>query len=30
MDQTVQVAGEFPDVKFEHCTGFKRADNLAT
>jgi basic membrane protein A len=30
MDQTVQVASEFPDVKFEHCTGFKRADNLAT
>ena len=30
MDQTVQVAGEFPDVKFEHCTGFKRADNVST
>src|SRR3982751_308080 len=30
MDQTIQVAGEFPDVKFEHCTGFKRADNVAT
>lgn len=30
MDQTVQVASEFPDVKFEHCTGFKRSDNLAT
>ena len=30
MEQTVQVAGEFPDVKFEHCTGYKRADNLAT
>jgi simple sugar transport system substrate-binding protein len=30
MDQTVQVAGEFPDVKFEHCTGYKRADNVAT
>jgi simple sugar transport system substrate-binding protein len=30
MDQTVQVASEFPDVKFEHCTGFKRADNLST
>lgn len=30
MEQTVQVASEFPDVKFEHCTGFKRADNLAT
>jgi len=30
MDQTVQVATEFPDVRFEHCTGFKRAANLAT
>jgi basic membrane protein A len=30
MDQTVQVASEFPDVRFEHCTGYKRADNLAT
>lgn len=30
MDQTIQVAKEFPDVKFEHCTGFKRADNVAT
>lgn len=30
MDQTIQVASEFPDVKFEHCTGFKRADNVAT
>ncbi|HEY8594793.1 MAG TPA: BMP family ABC transporter substrate-binding protein [Devosiaceae bacterium] len=30
MDQTIQVASEFPDVKFEHCTGYKRADNVAT
>ncbi len=30
MDQTLQVASEFPDVMFEHCTGFKRADNVAT
>lgn len=30
MDQTLQVASEFPDVKFEHCTGFKRADNVST
>ena len=30
MDQTLAVAKEFPDVKFEHCTGFKRADNVAT
>jgi basic membrane protein A len=28
MDQTVVAAGQFPDVKFEHCTGYKRADNL--
>jgi len=30
MDQTINVAAEFPDVKFEHCTGFKRADNVST
>ena len=30
MDQTLAVATEFPDVKFEHCTGYKRADNVAT
>jgi basic membrane protein A and related proteins len=30
MDQMVKVAKEFPDVKFEHATGYKRADNLAT
>ena len=30
MDQTLEVAAEFPDVKFEHCTGFKRSDNVAT
>ncbi|MCW1917301.1 BMP family ABC transporter substrate-binding protein [Rhodobacter sp. KR11] len=30
MDQTIKVAAEFPDVKFEHCTGFKRADNVST
>ena len=30
MDQTIAVAAEFPDVKFEHCTGYKRADNVAT
>ncbi|MHB1103324.1 MAG: BMP family ABC transporter substrate-binding protein [Devosia sp.] len=30
MDQTIQVASEFPEVKFEHCTGFKRADNVST
>ncbi len=30
MDQTVAVAERFPDVKFEHATGYKNADNLAT
>lgn len=29
MDQTIEVAKEFPDVKFEHCTGFKLADNVS-
>ncbi|MBE7185469.1 MAG: BMP family ABC transporter substrate-binding protein [Methylobacterium mesophilicum] len=30
MDQTVAVAQKFPDVKFEHATGYKTAPNLAT
>lgn len=30
MDATVNVAAKFPDVFFEHATGYKRADNLAT
>lgn len=30
MEATVKVAKKFPDVKFEHATGYKRADNLAT
>jgi basic membrane protein A and related proteins len=30
MDQTVEVAGKFPDIKFEHATGYKQAANLAT
>jgi len=30
MDQTLAVASEFPDVKFEHCTGYKHAPNVAT
>src|SRR3546814_2269249 len=30
MNPTVRVAQQFPDVKFEHATGFKRAPNLAT
>ena len=29
MDPTVNVAAKFPDVKFEHATGYKTADNLA-
>lgn len=30
MNPTVKVAKRFPNVKFEHATGYKRADNLAT
>ncbi|MFV0474187.1 MAG: BMP family ABC transporter substrate-binding protein [Pikeienuella sp.] len=30
MNPTVKVAGQFPDVKFEHATGFKRAENIST
>jgi len=30
MDPTVEVAAEFPKVYFEHCSGYKRAENLAT
>jgi simple sugar transport system substrate-binding protein len=30
MDATVNVAKKFPNVKFEHATGYKLADNLAT
>jgi len=30
MDPTVNVAAKFPDVKFEHATGYKRADNVST
>ena len=30
MDPTIEVAERFPDVKFEHATGYKRADNVAT
>ena len=30
MDPTLKVAKAFPDVKFEHATGFKRADNVST
>jgi len=30
MDQTINVASRFPNVKFEHATGYKRADNVST
>lgn len=30
MDAVMNVAAKFPDVKFEHATGYKRADNVAT
>ena len=30
MDPTINVAKKFPDVKFEHATGYKRAPNVAT
>lgn len=30
MDPTLKVAKEFPDVKFEHITGYKRSPNMAT
>ena len=30
MEPTLKVAKQFPKVKFEHCTGYKRAANLAT
>ncbi|KIC43579.1 ABC transporter substrate-binding protein [Ruegeria sp. ANG-S4] len=29
MDPTINVAQKFPDVKFEHATGYKTADNVA-
>ncbi len=29
MNPTVKVAKQFPDVMFEHATGYQRADNLA-
>ena len=28
MDPTLEVAKQFPDVKFEHCSGFKSAPNM--
>ncbi|OOY24073.1 BMP family ABC transporter substrate-binding protein [Thioclava sediminum] len=30
MDAVMNVAKKFPDVKFEHATGYKLADNVAT
>lgn len=30
MNQTLKVAREFPDVYFEHATGYQRSENVAT
>ena len=30
MDAVMNTAAKFPDVKFEHATGYKRSDNVAT
>ena len=30
MNPTLKVAKKFPDVKFEHATGYKQADNVST
>lgn len=30
MNPTVKVAAKFPDIHFEHATGYKRADNVST
>ena len=30
MDHMAEVAAEFPNIIFEHCSGYKTADNLAT
>lgn len=30
MNPTVKVAQQFPDVRFEHATGYKRGDNVST
>lgn len=30
MDSTIEVAKEFPNVKFGHCSGFKTAENVST
>ena len=28
MDQTIEAAKQLPDIKFEHCAGYKKADNV--
>ena len=28
MDQTIEAAKQLPDTKFEHCAGYKKADNV--
>jgi simple sugar transport system substrate-binding protein len=30
MNPTIKVAQRYPDVRFEHCSGYQRADNVAT
>ena len=30
MNPTIKVAKDFPNVAFEHCTGYKRAENVGT
>ena len=30
MDSTINVAKEFPNIKFGHCSGFKTAENVST
>lgn len=30
MNPTIQVAKQFPKIKFEHATGYMRAENVAT
>lgn len=30
MNPTIKIAKQFPDVKFEHATGYKRSDNVST
>ena len=30
MDETIEAAARYPDVIFAHCSGFKRAPNVAT